>query len=121
VRHLALGVPFIASAESVAQTDFGLPWVNGMNSSFDCFWIQEKIILKRMTLGSTMRLLKSNQYSVELMTITGRRRSSSLPPTPNRAWLLALAMAGTLTACSGKPQGPQGPPPAMMVKVNPVN
>jgi len=34
---------------------------------------------------------------------------------------LALAAVGTLTACSGKPQGPQGPPPAMAVKVDTIS
>ena len=34
--------------------------------------------------------------------------------------LLALLSVSILTACSGKPQGPQGPPPAMQVKVDTV-
>ena len=31
-----------------------------------------------------------------------------------------MAAAGMLAACSGKPQGPQGPPPAMAVKVDTI-
>lgn len=40
-----------------------------------------------------------------------------------RALLLSVGLAAgaMLTACSGKPQGPQGPPPAMVVKVVPVS
>jgi len=84
--------------------------------------VQEKIIFKRMTLAKTMRLLKSKKVSPEIMTITidrvgslARRRSRLLTAP------LVLSVAGILTACSGKPQGPQGPPPAMMVKVDAVN
>jgi RND family efflux transporter MFP subunit len=33
----------------------------------------------------------------------------------------AILATGVLAACSGKPQGPQGPPPAMAVKVETIN
>src|SRR5579864_1421196 len=36
-----------------------------------------------------------------------------------RSWVV-LASVAMLTACSGKPQGPQGPPPAMNVKVDAI-
>lgn len=35
--------------------------------------------------------------------------------------LLSVAAAASLSACSGKPKGPQGPPPAMQVKVDVIN
>jgi len=55
------------------------------------------------------------------VTILKRVLKLNMPGRATRVTSLALTLAIGLGGCSSKPQGPQGPPPAMRVKVDVIN
>ncbi|HVH89005.1 MAG TPA: efflux RND transporter periplasmic adaptor subunit [Terriglobales bacterium] len=70
-----------------------------------------------------MRILIAGEIRSRVIAKTRAHRctKSRILDADRLIFVLLLAAFGALTACSGKPKGPQGPPPAMLVKVNPIS